>query len=167
MIKKCDHKNCEKPGIFRAPKSRKLDDYYFFCKEHAAEYNKNWNYFSNMTSQEIEDEWEKEVFGTAPKDAKAENDAADYAAFIGDFLTGRASFDKMPPAKKALSSPVSAALKLFGLPPTASKREVGAAYRALAKAHHPDTARNKKNAAAEFAKIAEAYAVLEKHFKKN
>ena len=166
MIKKCDHPECNKAGVCRAPKSRdNLADYYYFCKEHAAEYNKNWNYFSGMTEKEVEDEWEREVFGASPNNKQSEKDSAEYVKFIDDFLHGRARFDKTPP-KKTLSSSVSAALKFLGLPPTATRREVGAAYRALAKKYHPDTAKNKKTAAAEFAKIAEAYAELQKWFNK-
>ncbi len=45
-------------------------------------------------------------------------------------------------------------------------REVGIAYRRMAKLHHPDTAKNKKTAATEFAKISAAYTVLKDYFKK-
>ena len=54
MIKKCDKPGCGKAGTCRAPKSRDLKDYWFFCQEHAAEYNKNWNYYADMTPDEIE-----------------------------------------------------------------------------------------------------------------
>ena len=65
MIKKCDHFGCTKAGTCRAPKTRDLKEYWWFCKEHAAEYNKNWNYYANMSPDEINDEWERETFGIA------------------------------------------------------------------------------------------------------
>ena len=166
MIKKCDFTGCTKAGTCRAPKSRDLKEYWHFCQEHAAEYNKNWNFYANMTPDEIEADWETQVFGEPLKDKDTANkDSADYAKFINDFLTGRSSFDQVAP-RKSLPSQIITALKVFDLPISASWREIGVRYRALAKKHHPDTARNKKTAAAEFAKISAAYKVLEKHYKK-
>ena len=62
MIKKCEHTGCTKAGTCRAPKSRDLKEYWFFCREHAAEYNKNWNFYANMTAYEIEDDLELQLF---------------------------------------------------------------------------------------------------------
>ncbi len=166
MIKKCDKPGCTKAGTCRAPKSRELNDYWYFCQEHAAEYNKNWNYYANMTADEIEADWERQTFGAPLKDKNTANtDAADYAKFINDFITGRSAFDKTPP-RSSLPTNVVSALKTFGLPITASWREISAKYRALAKKYHPDTARDKKSAATEFSRITAAYDVLKKHFAK-
>ena len=166
MIKKCEHIGCTKAGTCRAPKSRDLREYWWFCKEHAAEYNKNWNYYANMTPDEIDAEWERETFGIADKDKEKSNaNEADYVKFLNDFLTGRSNFDKMP-AKKTVPAQIISALKVFGLTITASWREVGIKYRALAKQYHPDTASNKESATAEFTRITAAYETLKKYFKK-
>lgn len=166
MIKKCDHTGCTKAGTCRAPKSRDLKEYWFFCQEHAAEYNKNWNYYADMSPDEIEADWERQTFGAPLKDKNTANaDAADYAKFINDFLTGRAAFDKTPP-RTTLPQTTISALKVFDLPITATYREVSTRYRVLAKKYHPDTATNKKTAATEFAKISAAYDTLKKHFGK-
>lgn len=166
MIKKCDHAGCTKAGTCRAPKSRDLKDYWFFCQEHAAEYNKNWNYYANMTPDEIEEDWERQTFGAPLKDVESANtESADYVKFINDFITGRSAFDRRPAPSKT-PGPVTAALKLFGLGPTASWRDVGVKYRALAKKYHPDTAADKETAATEFAKISAAYDTLKTYFGK-
>lgn len=166
MIRKCDKPGCTKAGTCRAPKSRDLKDYWFFCQEHAAEYNKNWNYYADMSPDEIEADWERQTFGAPLKDAGAANkDATDYAKFINDFLTGRGTFDRTP-AKSKLPGPVMSALKLFDLGVSASWREIAARYRLLAKKHHPDTAADKKSAATEFARVAAAYETLKQHFGK-
>lgn len=168
MIKKCDFKGCEKAGTCRAPKSRHLNDYYFFCKEHAAEYNKNWNYYNGMSAEEIEQEWERETFGPggATVNNKLSTDNVEYVQFLEDFLTGRDSFDRMKTRKTVpkISGEIASAFKALDLPLTATLREAGAKYRALAKKHHPDTSKNKKTAAAEFTKISNAYKVLKKYF---
>lgn len=166
MIKKCEHIGCTKAGTCRAPKSRDLREYWWFCKEHAAEYNKNWNYYANMTPDEIDAEWERETFGIADKDKEKSNaNEADYVKFLNDFLTGRSNFDKMP-AKKTVPTQITSALQVFGLNINASWREVGIKYRALAKKYHPDTASNKESATTEFTRITAAYETLKKYFKK-
>jgi len=175
MIKKCDYPNCSKAGVCRAPKARDLKEYYWFCKEHAAEYNKNWNYYAGMTTDEIEDDWERETFGISDKERKTKEKAnADYVAFLQNFLTGRES--RLPPlggewprsgrGGAGVSRAISSALQTFDLPPTAAWREVQTRYRALAKKFHPDTAKNKKSAASEFARISTAYGELKKYFGK-
>lgn len=166
MIKKCDHPGCSKAGTCRAPKNRDLKDYWFFCQEHAAEYNKNWNYYADMSPEEIEEDWERETFGAPLKDKeKANADEQDYVNFLNDFINGRVRFDTMPKPSK-LPSKIISALKTFDLPVSASWREISAKYRALAKKHHPDTATNKESAVKEFTKISQAYEELKKHFGK-
>ena len=48
----------------------------------------------------------------------------------------------------------------LGVPKTASQDEVRKAFRQLARKHHPDVAKDKKNAEAKFKEINEAYEVL-------
>lgn len=159
MIKKCDHPGCTRAGTCRAPKTRELKEFWYFCREHAAEYNKNWNYYAGMTPAQIEAEWERETFGAATSDAGANN--GEYAAFINDFLSGRASIPKRRPITP---TPVNNALKTFELAPTATWRDVSARYRALAKKYHPDAGADGDTM--RFAAISAAYDTLKKYFKK-
>lgn len=57
----CERYGCKEAGICKAPKNRLLNEYLHFCPKHAAEYNKNWNYYSNMTHSEIDAEFEQEA----------------------------------------------------------------------------------------------------------
>ena len=44
----CQVDGCNKEGKFRAPKSPKdLDNFFWFCLGHVKEYNNRWNYFQN------------------------------------------------------------------------------------------------------------------------
>lgn len=166
MIKKCDKPGCTKAGTCRAPKTRDLREYWWFCPEHAAEYNKNWNYYADMSAEEIEEDWERETFGSPIKNTQKSNeDEQDYVKFLNDFIMGRATFDQVPP-KKTVPSQITNAFKVFDLPLSASWREIAAKYRTLAKKYHPDTATDKKTATSEFTKITSAYETLKKHFKK-
>ena len=73
MITKCDFPGCTRAGTCRAPKNRDLKEYWNFCQAHAAEYNKNWNFYANMTPEEIEEDWEQQTFGPSTKRTKQDN----------------------------------------------------------------------------------------------
>ena len=54
--RKCSFENCPNDGEFKAPSSPKeLKRYVWFCLKHVKEYNKKWNYFSDMSADEIEE----------------------------------------------------------------------------------------------------------------
>lgn len=44
----CDCPGCHEKGEFRAPKDRKLKEYYWFCLKHVQEYNAKWNYYDGL-----------------------------------------------------------------------------------------------------------------------
>src|SRR5580704_4583932 len=50
----CDCPGCSGIGDYRAPKTRELTDYYFFCLDHVRSYNAAWDYFAGMTGAQIE-----------------------------------------------------------------------------------------------------------------
>lgn len=168
MIKLCEHPGCKKPGTCRAPKDRNLKEYWHFCQEHAAEYNKNWNYYDGMSKDEIDADWEEQVFGSSHNErAHGKMTSDDYVKFINAFLNGRDEFDKTSHSRhNTTPSPVTAALRTFELPITATWRDISARYRILAKKYHPDTASNKKTASEQFMHISNAYDILKKHFGK-
>ena len=117
-----------------------------------------------MTPEEIEEDWEIRTFGS-PINKRSTQESAEYLKFLSDFINGRSTFDKMPP-KKSMPASIIAAFKTLDLPITASWREIGTKYRALAKKYHPDTARASESSGKEFAKISSAYQTLKKHFGK-
>ena len=49
----CEHKGCDLAGEFKSPKHG--GGFRMFCKRHAAEYNKKWNFFDGMTEDEVKD----------------------------------------------------------------------------------------------------------------
>ncbi|MDR1071630.1 MAG: J domain-containing protein [Rickettsiales bacterium] len=159
IVKKCDHPGCGKAGICRCPKDRTLSDYWRFCQTHAAEYNKNWNYYAGMTADEVEKEWERDTFGGAVSgDAAA---AADYQKLLRDFLSGGA---KGRPRARTVPNDVLAALKIFDLTIVDNWAAVQKKYRILAKREHPDTGKSKDQS--RFVKISAAYQTLKKFFEK-
>ena len=51
----CDWENCKKIGSYKAPIERdNSKKFRLLCLEHIKIFNKKWNYFSNMSNEEIE-----------------------------------------------------------------------------------------------------------------
>jgi|TARA_B110000259_G_scaffold128387_1_gene145013 hypothetical protein len=51
----CDWENCDQTGSYRAPVEKdNSKKYRLLCLEHIKVFNKKWNYFSNMSDQEVE-----------------------------------------------------------------------------------------------------------------
>ena len=53
-VRLCDRHGCEQPGDCPAPKSPNNPDRWYFCRDHAAEYNKGWDYFAGLDAEEAE-----------------------------------------------------------------------------------------------------------------
>ena len=50
----CDWNNCSMEGLYKAPKERdNSKNFRLLCLKHIKEFNKNWNYFSGMSDQQI------------------------------------------------------------------------------------------------------------------
>jgi DnaJ-domain-containing protein 1 len=114
-----------------------------FCEAHAAEYNKNWNYFAGLTAEEAARRAAEEASG-----ASAYRQSAHYAwAGPGD---GTRTRDEMR------------ALDALELEADADFKAVKAAYRRLAKEFHPDRTQGDKDAAKRFHAVQAAYEILRK-----
>ena len=51
----CDWENCKEIGSYKAPVERdNSKNFRYFCLEHIKIFNKNWNYFSNMSEEQVE-----------------------------------------------------------------------------------------------------------------
>jgi len=50
----CEWSGCEKPAPHRAPRTPgQLDNYRWFCQSHAQQYNRSWNFFEDMSDEEM------------------------------------------------------------------------------------------------------------------
>ena len=47
-VRLCDREGCNEIGDRPAPKAPHSKDRWYFCEAHAAEYNRNWNYFAGL-----------------------------------------------------------------------------------------------------------------------
>ena len=114
-----------------------------FCEAHAAEYNKNWNYFAGLTAEEA-----------AKRAAEEESDASAYRKSAHYSWTG--------PGDGSRSRDEMRALEVLELESDADFTAIKASYRRLAKEHHPDRRKGDKEAAKQFHAIQTAYEVLRK-----
>lgn len=136
-VRLCDHQGCGKPGDCPAPKSPWTKDKWWFCKDHAAEYNKNWNYFAGMSDEEA-------------------------AARAAEEERINRGFRQANPFSSTSLSPEREALATLGLETGATDAQIKSAYRKLAKQNHPDHNPNDPAAAARFHEVQKAYEVLNK-----
>jgi hypothetical protein len=140
-VRLCDREGCNEPGDRPAPKAPNSPERWMFCEAHAAEYNKNWNYFAGLTAEEAAKRAAEEEAG-----ASAFRKSAHYQwAGPGD---GTRSRDEMR------------ALDALELESDADFSTIRKAYRQLAKQHHPDTRQGDEEAARRFQAIQAAYEVL-------
>lgn len=144
--RQCDKQGCEEAGQYRAPKSPKvLDDYFWFCKDHVREYNLNWNYFQGQSEEEFQafldnaTVWERPTkpFNRA-NDEKlgwSRHGISDPHEMLGDNATknpGRTvSGRKLPPTERK-------AIEILEARDTMTKAEIRKSYKALIKVLHPD-----------------------------
>jgi hypothetical protein len=140
-VRLCDRDGCEQPGDCPAPKSPNSPERWYFCSEHAGEYNRGWNYFEGLSAEEAA---EREAGERRTADGYEQ--ARHYGwAGPGD---GSRSRDEMR------------ALDALGLDPDVEFEAIKIAWRRLAKANHPDTHPNDNEAADRFRAIQAAYEVL-------
>ena len=65
--KPCEWPDCRAAATAKAPKSRDmLNEHYLFCQSHAAEYNRNWNFFAGMSDAEVQKAQEARLTGERP-----------------------------------------------------------------------------------------------------
>jgi hypothetical protein len=142
-VRLCDRHGCDRPGAHPAPKAPNRPERWYFCETHAAEYNRRWNYFANLTAEEAAAREADEARG-----ASAFRQSSHYA--WGGPGDGTRSREEMR------------ALELLEVETDASFEEIKAAYRRLAKANHPDAAPGDTEAASRFQAVQAAYHVLRK-----
>lgn len=137
----CDRHGCSEPGDRPAPKSPNSPERWYFCETHAAEYNRNWNYFEGLTAE-----------------AQAEREAEERQG--ADAFASASHYGWGGPGDGTRSRDEMRALGVLELEVDAGFEEVRAAYRRLAKLYHPDVNQGDAEAATRFQAVQAAYDVL-------
>jgi len=140
-IRLCDRDGCDRPGDRPAPKSPNGSERWYFCEEHAGEYNRNWNYFEGLTAEEA-----------AAREAKESREAAGFEQSRHYGWGG--------PGDGSRSRDELNALKALELDDDADFEAIKKSWRRLAKANHPDVKQGDAAAAVRFQAIQAAFEIL-------
>ena len=163
--KRCEKKSCDKIGLYKAPISRdNLKKYIWFCLDHIKEYNKSWNYYEGLNSDEIELEirqsttWERPSWPTRKGlHAQWDNIKINTERFNG--LFGKENLKNI---NSGFSKVELEAFKQLSLEPTFDTKIIKQTYKNLAKKYHPDNNHGNKDCEDKLKVINKAYAELKK-----
>lgn len=139
-VRQCDRHNCTNAGDCPAPKAPNSPERWYFCRVHAAEYNQGWDYFAGLTPEEAAARAASEAAQTSYRRASHWEWGG-----AGDGSRSRAELD---------------ALAALGCESDADMDTIKAAWRAAAKASHPDVAGADPAAADRFRAVQAAWQVL-------
>jgi hypothetical protein len=140
-VRTCDRHGCDEPGDRPAPKSPNNPERWWFCEAHAAEYNRNWDYFAGLTAEEA-----------AEREANERRDASGFGQAASSRWAG--------PGDGSRSRDELRALETLELEVDATFEDAKAAWRRLAKANHPDVKPDDAEAAERFRRVQAAWDVL-------
>lgn len=141
----CEHGGCDEPGNCKSPKHG--GGFYNFCQRHAAEYNKNWNFFDGMTEAEVKEfneaakyghkkTWK---FGTGPVSGKGENPYHDPRKWKGREFFEEGGSAQSPRQARGRTRLETKALAELDLEDTASAADIRARYSEYVRRFHPDS----------------------------
>ena len=169
----CDWAGCVNMGGCKAPKGPdRLREYYNFCQAHAREYNKNWNFFSGMTDDDIH-EWQAGArHGHRPtwdvrkntgerEQARKKAKAGSTSQFADGYnIFGEGGKEMAEQPRRRLSKMQIKALNDMGLDENATKQDVRRRYTQLVKQLHPDANKGDRSTEESFQRVVKAYKVL-------
>ena len=172
----CDHPACRVAATARAPKSRDmLNEHYWFCQTHAAEYNRNWNFFAGMSEGEIRARQAQSAAGDRPTwEFKASNMSREAASAAHGFGKGQGYRDPFnlfgngsgrvanEPERRKLGKMERNALADLDLEDDADGPKIRTRYIELVKRCHPDSNGGDRSAEHKLQRVIKAYQVLRK-----
>jgi hypothetical protein len=160
----CEAEGCSETGGYRAPKSRShLREFRWFCLKHVREYNLAWDYYKDMSAEEIEANlradtlWQRPTWPLGRLGATIRMDQILEDELNFTFGAKPAPAPKLPPE-------MHDALGILGLAWPVSLPAVKARYKKLAKRHHPDANNGDKKSEEMFKTINLAYKTLSSKF---
>tara|TARA_B100001250_G_C19347341_1_gene591781 strand:- start:4 stop:519 length:516 start_codon:yes stop_codon:yes gene_type:complete len=160
----CDWENCSEIGSYKAPIERDNSrKFRLLCLEHIKIFNKKWNYFSNMTNEEIEYFIKSDL--TWHKSTKSFSSSENFF----NILWSNALEDKFNIFKSSgfrefkktkLSNTDKDALDIMELKHDTKWEEIQKKFKTLVKKYHPDKNNGNKKFEDRLKKITLAYSQL-------
>lgn len=169
----CNIPGCPIPGDFKAPKTRGLNEYYYFCADHIRDYNKSWNFFEGMAAHEVEEHMLRNLYGDRPtwRNDMAPDVSEKIQQRARQFYNGNDGEPHQKPKDRPLSafhhnSPEYQAMVTLGIEPPLDIAVIKKKYKDLAKKHHPDRNQGCDKSEELLKDINIAYTVLKEAFEK-
>ena len=166
----CDWENCDQIGKFKAPVERdNSKKYRLLCLEHIKIFNKKWNYFENMTSDEIEFFLKSDI--TWHKSTKSFSSSENFFRILWqnaleDKLNIFKTENYFQYKKSKLNQNDKDALEIMGLNLSAKWEEIQKKFKSLVKKYHPDKNQGNTKYEDRLKKITLAYSQLKLTFGK-
>jgi hypothetical protein len=163
----CDHPGCARPGPYRAPQGRNREGRFFhFCLDHVRAYNQSYNYFKDMPDEAVRayqkeavtghrPTWQMGLKGSARRHPMAEA-VNDPFEMFGNF---RPQARPVEPVRR-VSPGALQALEKLGLDEQATREQVRAQFKTLAKRFHPDLNGGDRSREEKLRSIIDAYNYL-------
>lgn len=163
----CEAPGCKLQGEYRAPRARdRLDEYRWFCLDHVRDYNKKWDYFAGLDSDQIEAHiradttWRRPVWPLGAR--RNGNPYGQIKDPLG--LADDAGLGEKPPPKydgsEQLTPAERNALDVLELSWPLTRKVVKSRYKELVKLHHPDANGGAREAEEKLKEINAAYSTL-------
>ncbi|QQR68572.1 MAG: DnaJ domain-containing protein [Alphaproteobacteria bacterium] len=159
-VRACDHPGCAAPAEHRAPKSRDLKDYYWFCTEHARAYNTRWDYFQGMTADAIDAFRCADLLGHRPTWPLGSLGAKRRAAQEDDARRANEKKTATDHLARRLPAAGLSALAVMDLQPPVGFDDIRERYRTLVRRFHPDLRGEDNDSENRLKAVTQAYMVL-------
>ncbi|MDZ7822794.1 MAG: J domain-containing protein [Ahrensia sp.] len=170
----CQWAGCDQKGAHKAPAGRNREgEYMWFCVDHVREYNKNYNYFSGLSDDDISKFQKNAMVGDRPtwKMGSSQTGNQNATPVFSDMKSGSARAHRMrdpsawasvlnaKPARQL--KPLEAkAIRTLGLEKTATSDQIKARYKELVKKHHPDANGGDRTSEEIFRDVIQAHKIL-------
>ncbi len=169
-LRHCEWADCQEEGLHRAPKSREeLNTYRWFCKVHAREYNRSWNYYEGMSDGEVEADVRKDTVWQRPTWRISSNDKAnvDFTVNLESIhdpfnilKNARHNDAGHRPIDPGFTNDQRRALIIFDMERPGDIDTIKQRYKELVKRHHPDAKGAVSGSDEHIKDINEAYRIL-------
>lgn len=170
----CSWEGCDAAGTHKAPMGRNREGQYIkFCIDHVRQYNKNFNYFSGLSDDEIAKYQKENITGHRPtwkmgtRKAEPVNESTlratpGWHAKIQSRYTPDGKRIPTTGGPRKLKRLEEKALHDLGLPSTASADHITKKYKDLVKQNHPDRNEGDRSSEQRLQQVLAAYKVLKK-----
>lgn len=171
----CEMPGCCNPAGYKAPKSpKKLNEYFWFCLEHVREYNKSWDFCKNMNLHEIEENLRSATVWNKPSwklGHLGRIDRYKQEHFIDAFnILNNSEVSAFKEQNSSIHTKIPLELEnsieILAIDWPITLAELKKRYMNLAKQYHPDRNNGNQNLEEQFKLINAAYSQLRTHLTK-